>query len=67
MKKTTRATLLFPRTGQRIKIEVPEEQYEAVVRRNNELIHYFSRNDPAASERHRREHEEITKISTLSA
>ena len=60
------ATLLFPRTGQRITVEVPEDQYEAVVRRNQELIRYFSPNRRTFSERSRREREE-ERITTLAA
>ena len=39
---TRRATLVFPRTGQVIKLEVPSDQYEAITRRNQEIIRYSS-------------------------
>ena len=51
MARTARATLLFPRTGQRIRVEVPVEQYEAVVRRNQEIIRSFSPKDTTAAGR----------------
>ena len=55
MARTARATLVFPRTGQRIRVEVPEEQYEAVVRRNQEIIRLFSPKDTAATRDQERE------------
>ena len=48
MARTARATLVFPRTGQRIRVDVPVEQYEAVVRRNQEIIRLFSPKDVTA-------------------
>ena len=67
MTRTARATLIFPRSGQRIQVNVPLEQYDAVVRRNQQLIHYFSAENPAGERRRNRRHcEEVMKISSLA-
>lgn len=63
----TRATLVFPRTGQIIKVTVPVERYSALLRRNEELIlRYWPKVYIEEWEEERRKEEEFLKIAALS-
>ncbi len=67
MGRMTRATLVFPRTGQVIKVAVPVERYGAILRRNEELIlRYWPKVYIAEWEEERRKEEEFLKIAALS-
>lgn len=67
MRRTKRAILVFPRTGQVIRVDVPVERYAAILRRNEELIlRYWPNVHIAEWEEERRREEEWLKIDALS-